>query len=245
MDPLVTSALISAGSNILGGFFGGDKPQSPKTQAYIDAEYFGTNLDKRVAHLKKVAKKRKVPFLTLLGAQPIAGSSGLQVGDKDADIASIGRELGQNVSRAISAKHTREIQQLQKEQLQADIDLTKAQTTNILTQPTQNAPYNATDLEGTKKNPIPLYIWVKDPKTGKMTQKLNTKAVEGIESAGYPTAALESTILAKEVFSGYGKDVGEKTSKDMLKILEKRHPHLTRKALYKLLELYINYKKGK
>lgn len=152
MDPLVTSSLISAGSGLLGGAFGGGQ-KTPRYYPYYKA-MLGPDVAKNTTGAvmngmietemfnarMKAAKKNNIHPLSMLGvqfggtAQPTATFGGEDAGSKWGNALA---ETGQGISRAVaawssreeramaktSAKLNLENQQLQNDRLRSEIAL--------------------------------------------------------------------------------------------------------------------------
>lgn len=119
MDPATTAALISAGSNLLGGFLGGKKkPLHPQEVIKIN------RLAQRAEFQEKMdlAKTYGIHPLTMLGVQsssPIA--SHVQSSGSGGDLGQSIAMAGNDISRAVSAGQSR-LEKLQERLLTAQIE---------------------------------------------------------------------------------------------------------------------------
>lgn len=108
MDPIVTSALISAGSNLLGGLFGGgddDAEDIAEQNAQLQREFAQNGIRWKVAD----AKAAGIHPLAALGANTISYTP-QAVGDLGGGSrwGPAIRNMGQDISRALDATRTNE-----------------------------------------------------------------------------------------------------------------------------------------
>nr|QJB20682.1 MAG: DNA pilot protein [Microvirus sp.] len=132
MDPMITSTLISAGSNILGGLFGGKSKKGPSLEDQYGAAAVASQNQARLMPSHQVAgwKAAGIHPLAGLGLSTPAAPAFGQVGGNDGpDWGSRLSEMGQGVSRAAAAFASREeremakasgVLQLENQQLQND-----------------------------------------------------------------------------------------------------------------------------
>lgn len=139
MDPLVTSSLISAGSNLLGGVFGGSKKskvdpveqfRALQGEANRYALDFATKIPKAQMYGWKEAGIHPLAGLGMASpGAPAVGTFGQDTGSSGRDWGQIMSDMGQGVSRAVAAYATREERemaryssalQLENQQLQND-----------------------------------------------------------------------------------------------------------------------------
>lgn len=112
MDPLVTSSLISAGSNLLGGLFGGGSNNKQRSRALED-QY---DMTRRYAleqpsWIAEGAKRAGFHPLAALNMSP-AQAPAITVGGNDYGAAEAVKDMGQGISRAAGAYASREDRQL-------------------------------------------------------------------------------------------------------------------------------------
>lgn len=111
MDPLVTSSLIGAGSNLLGGLFGGGDDGPTLWQQYNEKEQSSYRMAENLPE-KQVLGFRKAGIHPLAGLGiPSGGSGGMaQVGGDSSgrNFADYAAEAGQGISRAVAAYASRE-----------------------------------------------------------------------------------------------------------------------------------------
>lgn len=117
MDPLVTSALISAGSSLLGGVVGGGEKR-PRYRDALNAQMWATRNDFNTR--MEMADKHKISKLVALGVPAVQGPSGYIPGGSDK--GSMIAQAGQDLSRAYHAYSTIGERELAKKQavLQTD-----------------------------------------------------------------------------------------------------------------------------
>lgn len=110
MDPMIGSSLISAGSNLLGGLMGSKGPDRKASRDMLNIQYAEhvKNIPREMNMRLKSAKAFGVHPLVALGMQPTSMAQAHMVGDTGNDIGSALSEVGQDVSRAVSAYQTKE-----------------------------------------------------------------------------------------------------------------------------------------
>lgn len=153
MDPIVTASLVSAGSSLLGGLFGGSKSGAAKRAADLEyarqKEFAQNSIQWRAAD----AQAAGLHPLAALGINPaqyapqaIGGHDNSAMGNALADAGqSIGRAVGASMSKGDRAK--KEIlDSLTLEKAKLQNDLLRAQTTNI-SRPT-NPPFPSGSITG-------------------------------------------------------------------------------------------------
>lgn len=144
MHPLVTSALISGGSQILGGLFGGGGNSNKRaSRLAVEAEMRALQnqetLDKnRFSWITEGAQKAGIHPLAAMGMQPVSLSPTPVFGDSGgSDKFGAIADMGQGISRAVTAwtsKEERQMaaqsaalqlenQQLQNDRLRSEISL--------------------------------------------------------------------------------------------------------------------------
>lgn len=118
MDPLVTSSLISAGSSILGGLFGGKQKRGPSPQEQVNAQALleQTMLRNRPSWAVEGAKAAGIHPLVALGMSPYQGGASIMAGDTGSgkDVFGALANAGQDVSRAVAAYQTKEQRDMNK-----------------------------------------------------------------------------------------------------------------------------------
>lgn len=127
MDPVVTGALISAGSNILGSLLGGNTNNHAGRDQRQAISYAN-----RSAVIDKVAaaKEAGISPLYALGAPVISASSAVGTPSAGGGVGESLKSMGQDIGRAVSAQQTiaqREATRLALEGAQLDNDLKKSQ----------------------------------------------------------------------------------------------------------------------
>lgn len=106
MDPLVTSTLISTGSQLLGGLLG-KKKRGPSLQDQLSAQ--GQEIMNRFGYTMQAAKDFGIHPTVALGLNPGAGGMNVQLGDNsgsDPKAASLVRDIGQDVASAAARMQT-------------------------------------------------------------------------------------------------------------------------------------------
>lgn len=118
MDPLVTSSLLSAGSSLLGGMFGGKTSSAQKEINYLNAEAMKQNMYLQeqsfynpVHWRVQDAKRTGINPLVALGMNPYMGATSMMGdsvgGTRNSAIDGLAA-AGQDVSRAIAGIQTKE-----------------------------------------------------------------------------------------------------------------------------------------
>lgn len=127
MDPLTTSALISAGGNILSGlsgFFGGEeKGPSLQEQSQLARKHEIQSFDDRIRSLEK----HGINKMMALGMNPASGGMQFQFGGSGDSVSKSQAlsEMGQGISRAASAfdsSSERELKKLTLASAAADVE---------------------------------------------------------------------------------------------------------------------------
>lgn len=125
MDPLVTSSLISAGSSILGGLFGGSKKgPSVADQIGMQGAMMRDQFEGRLA----LGKIHNIHPLTMLGVPMSGGQVTGEFGSSGPSKSERMAEIGQGVSRAVSAYAGREQREMEK--MSAKLQLENQQLQN-------------------------------------------------------------------------------------------------------------------
>lgn len=128
MDPILGSALISAGSNLVGSLLGGKNNHAGRDQRQA------ISFANRSAVLDKVAaaKEAGISPLYALGAPTISASSA--VGDTGEPLGTTISKMGADVSRAVAAGQSQEERQLTAlalEKAGLENELLRAQTSKV------------------------------------------------------------------------------------------------------------------
>lgn len=173
MDPLVTSSLISAGGNFLGGLFGGDKgPGFMETMnnsrqmqakmnrgAYNDAAWAADNFG-----LNRL--------VTMAGINPAGGPAVSAFGGSGSELGDTLRDMGHGISRAAEAYMTREDRVLQRTNAALEVENKKLQNDRLAAEiRLMQQPGTPPGLPGA----IPRSIFLQD-RDGKVTEVLNPDA---------------------------------------------------------------------
>lgn len=121
MDPLVTSALIQGGSDILGSLMGGGSKRGPSLQDQNDA---AVSLDARMIESRmKRAEELGIHPNVMLGIGPMPGANfSIGGGDSGPSKAEKMSQMGQGISRAVHAWQTREERELGKVSAQLAVE---------------------------------------------------------------------------------------------------------------------------
>lgn len=176
MDPIVTSSLISAGSNLLGGLLGGKKDNSAKIAAQnyaMQKEFAQNGIRWKVAD----AKAAGIHPLAALGANTLSFTPSV-VGDTGGgpDWGSTVRAMGQDISRAFDATRTaseRAEAELAARNRQALIDSQNARTSEALSD-----KYEA-EASLARMQALKIAQGQNPPMPGGLTDKSVTPLVEG------------------------------------------------------------------
>lgn len=133
MDPVVTGALINAGSSLLGGLLGGNTNNHAgrdQRQATSYANYSA------VVDKVRAAKDAGISPLYALGAPVISASSAVGQPAAGGGIGDTLKSMGQDIGRAVSSQQTiaqREATRLALESAQLDNDIKRSQLQKMST----------------------------------------------------------------------------------------------------------------
>ena len=131
MDPLIGSALISAGGSLLGGLFGHKSSSSASSKnRKFQEKVYKNQIQWRVED----AKKAGLHPLYALGA-PSFSPSATQVGEDYSFIGDAARSIADAFGKKAVAEENKEILDLKKEKLRAEIRETNARAESLRPKP--------------------------------------------------------------------------------------------------------------
>lgn len=184
--------MLSVGSNLLGGLFGGKEKKGPSPQEQVNAQVLleQTMMRNRPSWAVEGAKAAGIHPLVALGMSPYQGGQMMLGGDTEGTSA-LGHlaRAGSDVSRAITARLDREERKMQDilatqtiERNQAEIDLINSQRRSIEASVPPPIPTNPTAIKamladaptdvGARTGVQQLHQWVNDS-NGKPIRILN------------------------------------------------------------------------
>lgn len=117
MDPLVTSSLISAGGNLLGGILGGKEKKGPSIyeQYWANQDHERTMARNRPSWIVEGAKLAGIHPLVAMGIQPSQGANiSIPSSGGGSDWGAVASNLGQDIGRTVEALGTQEERAAQK-----------------------------------------------------------------------------------------------------------------------------------
>lgn len=113
MDPIITSSLISAGSNLLGGLLGGKKKRGPSWEDQLTMHRQGIFTDMKAK--MDAARENNIHPIVALGGNFTGPQAQAQFGESGGtDWGSVLDSAGQGVSRAVAAAASREEREIAK-----------------------------------------------------------------------------------------------------------------------------------
>jgi hypothetical protein len=223
---------LSFGSSLFGGggLFGGDDGPGVQTQINDQRRLENKLRIGSYSDMRKGADILGVHPMVMAGQNPsIGGSISYHSGDNK--LAQLGQNAGRAIQQHSEVAQAKELHDAQIERIKAETDMIRSQTTSVNTQP-GDSPNPSGDQT------VPLWINVKDQRTGKIKRLPNPKAVEGIESAGFPAG----TALSAELFGeNIGPERGERYKKAVKKKLRKERGNVMRRQYNAQQELINRY----
>lgn len=159
MDPLVTSALISGGTQILGGLFGGKSKKGPSPEEQIALNRMAQigEFDTKM----ELSKKHGIHPLTMLGAPAYSGPSIQMNGAKEKPGVDF-NALGQGIDRLANVGRNqtqRKLDELALEQASLSNDYLRVQIAGAqkaITQSGASAPFGNMDSSGNASPLLPI-----------------------------------------------------------------------------------------
>lgn len=162
--------IVSAGSSLLGGLFG-DSSADKQNKMQMD--------------LAKNSIKYRVEDAKNAGIHPLyaLGAQGLNANTVSSPMGQAVADAGTAISRGISNSYEKELKTKNLENIQADIDLKRAQATGFIAE-AKRASNIAQSKPAGRTAPIAKYIQVRDPRNGKLSWVANPDVYELGEGLG-------------------------------------------------------------